>query len=238
MMMTMMIILDIYEARPTLPRPRLKAKKISHLVNHFQPLTTTRLRISHNRRIGVRRTGKVMVVRRMKVREFTINGVRGHSDSVVMVEKVVAEMSVVDILVECVVALQKVVRGLTICTICDRLGHSADRCFSNLNCSSYKGGKSSAKAVTFNYDRDEESYYSANMIQLVLEGLDDNLEEVNRRSEVQPTVLHRFAMAGHTVSLETDGFPNNKIPVLLDGGCTHILFNNPGHFVDLTDMSY
>ena len=90
------------------------------------------------------------------------------------------------------------------------------------------------KAVTFNCDRDEESYYSANMIQLVLEGLDDNLEEVDRRSEVQPTVLHRFAMAGHTVSLETDGFPNNKIPVLLDGGCTHILFNNPGHFVDLS----
>ena len=41
-------------------------------------------------------------------------------------------------------------------------------------------------------------------------------------------------MTGHTVSLETDGFPNNALPVLLDGGCTHTLFNNPGHFVDLS----
>ena len=68
--------------------------------------------------------------------------------------------------------------------------------------------------MTFNDDRDEESYYSANMIQVVLEGLDDNLEEVDRRSEVEPTVLHHFAMTGRTVSLETVGFPNNAIPVL------------------------
>ena len=47
-------------------------------------------------------------------------------------------------------------------------------------------------------------------------------------------MLHHFAMAGPTVSLETDGFPNYKIPVLLDGGCKHILFNNPGHCVDLS----
>ena len=31
--------------------------------------------------------------------------------------------------------------------------------------------------MTFNDDRDEENYYSANMIQVVLEGLDDYLEE-------------------------------------------------------------
>ena len=97
--------------------------------------------------------------------------------------------------------------GPPICNICDRPGHTADRCFSNPNCSSYRSGKSSAKAVTFNDDRDEESYYSANMIQVVLDGLNENLEEVDRRSEVQSNVLHHFAMTGHPVSLETDGFP-------------------------------
>ena len=89
--------------------------------------------------------------------------------------------------------------------------------------------------MTFNDDRDEENYYSANMIQVVLEGLDDNLEEVDRRSEVQPTVLHHFAMADRAVSLEmNDDFPNNTNPVILDGACTHIMFNHPGHFVDLS----
>ena len=72
------------------------------------------------------------------------------------------------------------------------------------------------------------------MIQVVLNGLDDNLEEVDKRSEVQPTVLHHFAMTGRPTSLETDEFPNNRIAVILDGGCSHILFNNPGHFVDLS----
>ena len=72
------------------------------------------------------------------------------------------------------------------------------------------------------------------MIQVVLEGLNDNLEEEDRRNEVQTTVLHHFAMTGRPVSLETDGFPNNKIAVILDNACTHILFNNPGHFVDLS----
>ena len=37
-------------------------------------------------------------------------------------------------------------------------------------------------------------------------------------------------MPGQAVSLETDGFPNYKTAVILDGGCTHILFNNLGHF--------
>ena len=58
--------------------------------------------------------------------------------------------------------------GPPICNICDRPGHTADRCFANPNCTSYRGGKSSAKAVTFNDDRDKQSYYSANMIQVVL----------------------------------------------------------------------
>ena len=45
-------------------------------------------------------------------------------------------------------------------------------------------------------------------------------------------------MTGHPVSLATDGFPNNQIAVILDGGCTHIIFNNPGHFVDLSFQIY
>ena len=57
----------------------------------------------------------------------------------------------------------------------------------------------SAKSVTFNDDRIEKSYNSANMIQVVVGRLDDNLEEIDRRSEVQPTVLHHFAMLGHAV---------------------------------------
>ena len=81
---------------------------------------------------------------------------------------------------------------------------------------------------------DEENYHSANMIQVVLEGLDDNLEEAVRRSDAQPTVLHHFAIAGRSVSLETDDdFPNNSNPVILDGACTYIMFNHPGHFVDI-----
>ena len=88
--------------------------------------------------------------------------------------------------------------------------------------------------MTFNDDRYEESCYSANMIQVVLNGLDDKLEEVDRRSEVQSSVLHHFAVTGHPVSLKTVGFPNNRIAVILDGGCTQIIFNHPGHFVDLS----
>ena len=72
------------------------------------------------------------------------------------------------------------------------------------------------------------------MIIGLLEGLNDNLEEVDRRNEVQPTVLHHFAMTGRPVCLESDGYLNNKIAVILDNACTHILFNNPGHFVDLS----
>ena len=56
------------------------------------------------------------------------------------------------------------------------------------------------------------------MVQVVLDGLDDNLKEVDRRSEVQPTVLHHLAMPGKAVSLETDGFTNYKTAVILDGG--------------------
>ena len=42
-------------------------------------------------------------------------------------------------------------------------------------------------------------------------------------------------MAGRAVSLEmNDDFPNNTNPVILDGACTHIMFNRPGHFVDLS----
>ena len=91
----------------------------------------------------------------------------------------------------------------------------------------------SAKAVAFNDDRDEENYYSANMIQVVLDGLDDNLDEVDRNSEAQPSVLHHFAMTSRAVSLETHGFPYNTNPVILDGACTHIMFNHPGRFVVL-----
>ena len=60
--------------------------------------------------------------------------------------------------------------------------------------------------MTFIDERDEESYYSANMIQVLFDGLDDNLEKIDRRCEVQPTVLHHFAMTGRAVSLENDGF--------------------------------
>ena len=40
-------------------------------------------------------------------------------------------------------------------------------------------------------------------------------------------------MAGSAVSLETGVFHNNTNPVILDGACTHIMFNHPGHFVNL-----
>ena len=46
--------------------------------------------------------------------------------------------------------------GPPICTICDRPDHMADRCFLNPNCSSFKG-KPSAKAVTFDDDRELEN---------------------------------------------------------------------------------
>ena len=87
--------------------------------------------------------------------------------------------------------------------------------------------------MTFNYDRDEENYYSANMIQVELDRLDENLEEVDRLNEAHPSLLHHFAMAGRAVSLETDGFTNNTNPVILDGACTNIKRNHPGHFVGL-----
>ena len=41
-------------------------------------------------------------------------------------------------------------------------------------------------------------------------------------------------MAGSAVSLETGVFHNNTNPVILDGACTHIMFNHPGHSVNLS----
>ena len=77
--------------------------------------------------------------------------------------------------------------------------------------------------MTFNEDEEDDDNYSANMIQVVLE---ENLENTSAVSE-------SFAMTSSSVSIETDGFPDEMNPVILDGACTHIMFNYPGHFVDL-----
>ena len=94
--------------------------------------------------------------------------------------------------------------------------------------------------VTFENDSDEENCHSANMIQVVLDGMDDNMEEVGRRHEAHPIVLHHFALADSAVSLEADGFPNNRNPVILGGACAHLMFNHPGTLstlvFKLTDM--
>ena len=71
--------------------------------------------------------------------------------------------------------------------------------------------------MTFNDDREEDDY-SVNMIRVVLR--DDS------------EVTQSFAMSSSAVALKADGFPDETNPVILDGGCTNIMFNHQGHFVD------